>query len=73
MKQLILTFFAVLLCYCLFFDNEKKKKTVTADVKVEKKEIYSPLLGSEVLPTDLYNLNRAITSFTYLKVSSPRR
>lgn len=28
MKQLILTFFAVILCYSLFFDKKEKKPTV---------------------------------------------
>ncbi len=44
MKQLILTFFAVILCYSLFFDNNGKEKPAVDEINYIYEDAFIPNL-----------------------------
>ena len=54
MKQLILTFFLVILCYSLFFDKKAETRSVVDEINYIQKEDFSPRIHIEVLDTMNY-------------------
>lgn len=54
MKQLILTFFLVILCYSLFFDKEVEKQPVMDEINYVQKEVVNPQIHLTVSNTMNY-------------------
>ena len=64
MKQLIMTFFLILLCYSLFF-NKKTENLINDEINFKQKDVYTPLLPDVNSDTVNYmNFNSSMAMFS---------
>ena len=74
MKQLILTFFAAILCYSLFFDKEKKTHTIDEINYIYEDATSVPNLNVTVPDTLNYFAlyNAGMTGWDFRNIPLPR-
>ena len=68
MKQLILTFFAVILCYSLFFDSEQKA-TAVDEINYIYEGASIPIVNNIIVP-DTFNYIALYSDGQYLNLPS---